>query len=158
MFSIWQTRLPGRSFLDLFCGGGAVGLEAASRGAARIVFVDRNAQALGAVKENCRRLEARHFEVRRATLPAALSGTDMSNLGRFDLVFADPPYAFTGYEALLIALPSFLVESGELAVEHATRGTLEERIGCLERFDLRTYGDSSISFFRYGNRCGPNGA
>ena len=66
----------------------------------------------------------------------------------FDLVFADPPYAFTGYAALLAAAAPLLAADGEVVVEHSSRLELPLEAGPLVRTDVRRYGESSLSFYR----------
>ena len=94
LFSILSPYLAGARFLDLFCGSGAVGIEALSRGAAQAVFVDTSKAALAALKQN---LAATRLGERAAILamPAHeavewLHGQDPANY--FDIVFLDPPY------------------------------------------------------------------
>jgi 16S rRNA G966 N2-methylase RsmD len=70
----------------------------------------------------------------------------------FDLVFADPPYAFTGYSVLLARLiekpAPLLAPDGEIVVEHSSRLDLPLEAGALVRTDVRRYGESSLSFYR----------
>jgi 16S rRNA (guanine966-N2)-methyltransferase len=146
LFSIWQTRLAGARFLDLFCGSGAAGLEALSRGASAATLVDADARSLRAAERNRERLEAASCRTVRCALPAGLA----ARLGEeaFDLVFADPPYDFDDWSSLLLAIGPRLQAGGEAAIEHAARAVLPEVLGALERVDLRRYGDTAISFYR----------
>jgi 16S rRNA (guanine966-N2)-methyltransferase len=90
LFDILQHRIPGARVLDLCAGSGAVGLEAVSRGAARAVLVERDAEVL---ERNVERLKPRPGEIR---ILRSAAGASVGSLGRegelFDLVFADPPY------------------------------------------------------------------
>jgi 16S rRNA (guanine966-N2)-methyltransferase len=94
--------------VDLFAGSGALGVEALSRGAARVTFVDSDRAALRAVRRN---VEACGFEalatITQAPVERWLAG--LPDHTRFDLAFCDPPYAYGGWAALLDALPADLV-------------------------------------------------
>lgn len=163
LFSIWQDQVPGCSFLDLFAGSGAVGVEALSRGAARVTAIEgaaANARALETLMGD----EAA-FEVVRARLPEGLSATPPR---RFDLIFADPPYRFDGYRSLLTRVAPWLAAHGELAIEHAADDDRPDPLGTLEPagrvaagatadgkgpalnlVEQRRYGTTLISFFRH---------
>ena len=98
--------VEGATVLDLFAGTGALGIEALSRGAASAVFVDADARAVAAVKQNLRDTGlAERARVVQADVLKYLAG------GRapVDLAFADPPYAFDGWPRLLAVLPARLV-------------------------------------------------
>ena len=84
--------------VDLFCGSGALGVEALSRGAASATFVDHDPEALEAVRTNLKAvgLEGASSTVLRAELPGWLERS-----GPFDLAFCDPPYAFGDWASLL---------------------------------------------------------
>jgi 16S rRNA (guanine966-N2)-methyltransferase len=89
LFNWLGQRLDGQHCLDLFAGSGALGFEAASRGAARVVMVERNARAAQQLRANQARLSARAIEIAEADalrLAASLAP------GSFDVVFLDPPF------------------------------------------------------------------
>jgi 16S rRNA (guanine966-N2)-methyltransferase len=98
-----QGGVEGLTVVDLFCGSGALGVEALSRGAASSTFVDLSPDALAAVRQN---LEAVGLEEEPATLVrAALPGwLESAAAGSFDLALCDPPYTFEEWPALLDAL------------------------------------------------------
>ncbi len=145
LFSIWSDRLDGARVLDLFAGSGVVGIEAAGRGALEVLAVDDDPCAVRTIAENAGRLAAGGVEIRRLKLPGGLARL----AGRaFDLVFADPPYAWSGYPALLAAAAPHLAPDGEIAVEHSARHDLPPTAGPLVRTDVRRYGESSLSFYR----------
>jgi 16S rRNA (guanine966-N2)-methyltransferase len=153
LFSIWRERLTGGDcrFLDLFAGSGAVGLEAASRGAFQVLCIDEAVAAVRAVAANAARLgEAlvEAVEVRRLLLPAGLARLAAEPAGPFDLVYADPPYRFAAYEALLDATAPLLAADGEVAVEHSSRRELPSEATGLVRTGVRRYGESALSFYR----------
>jgi 16S rRNA (guanine966-N2)-methyltransferase len=160
LFSIWADRLDRCRFLDLFAGSGVVGVEAASRGALHVLCVDQDLEAVRIIAANAVRLGEALLATRRLTLPAGLSrlaaeaaaggvgAAGAAGGGLFDLAFADPPYRYDAYEALLVAVHPLLAAGGEAAVEHSSRHTLPPTAGPLVRTDSRRYGESSLSFYR----------
>jgi 16S rRNA (guanine966-N2)-methyltransferase len=99
-------EIDGAVVLDLYCGSGALGIEALSRGAARATFVDRDAAAVAATRAN---LAATGLEGRAEVVPAdAVRFCREHRGGRFDLAFADPPYELDEWDALLETLPAGL--------------------------------------------------
>ncbi len=107
-----QGGVEGLHVVDLFCGSGALGVEALSRGAAAATFVDRDADALAAVRQNLHAvgLDAETVTLVRATLPAWLLSAQSVRPGSgFDLALCDPPYDFDEWPALLQALRAGLV-------------------------------------------------
>lgn len=145
LFSIWGDRLDRARVLDLFAGSGVVGLEALSRGALAVVFVDESLRAVKTLEANAAQL-GEAVEVRKLPLPAGLSRLT----GAYDLVFADPPYAFAEYEPLLAGIAPLLAPDGEIVVEHSSRTDLPIEAGRLVRTDVRRYGESALSFYRPG--------
>jgi 16S rRNA (guanine966-N2)-methyltransferase len=153
LFSIWGERIAGARFLDLFAGSGVVGLEAAGRGASAVLAVDADPRAVRIVEKNAGSVGALGVTVRRLVLPAGLARLVAERAGPFDLVFADPPYIFGEYRPLLEAAALLLAadagaQVSEIVVEHASRTELPAAAGPLERFDLRRYGEGSLSFYR----------
>jgi 16S rRNA (guanine966-N2)-methyltransferase len=150
--SRWQTRLPGASVLDLFAGSGAVGLEAASRGAARVLLIEADHRVHKELTAACARLAPEITRTHRASLPEDLARAVHN--GVFDLVFADPPYAFEEWEGLLAAVADLIETNGEAVFEHSRRVVLPDRVGRLEQRSTRRYGDSALSFFEVGTPAG----
>lgn len=152
LFSMLTPMLPGASFLDLFAGSGANGLEAMSRGAASTVLVDNSAQSLSVARQNVAGTGLTgDIRCVHANLPA-----DVAALGQgFDIIFADPPYAFADYEALLtsIARHHTLAEDGILLIEHARRTSLPEETAGLVRKRERRYGDTVISTYCWASHA-----
>lgn len=157
LFSIWRDAVQGARFLDLFAGSGVVGLEAAGRGAISVLAVDDSPRTLRVLEDNAARCGEGILEIRRLNLPAGLARLAANQgdqeggaAGPFDLVFADPPYAFGGYEELLAGVIPLLAPEAEVAVEHSTRRDLPIEVGSLVRVDVRRYGESSVSFYKMG--------
>ena len=140
--------LHGASVLDLFAGTGALGIEALSRGAREVVFIERDASAVRALGENLAALavEPGEAEVRRGDALSALR-TARERAEKYDLVFIDPPYSQArdwGRE-LTMVLPSLLEPAARVVVEHARRAPLELE---MEVEQERRYGDTSIRIHR----------
>ncbi|HEY1832278.1 MAG TPA: 16S rRNA (guanine(966)-N(2))-methyltransferase RsmD [Acidimicrobiales bacterium] len=124
-----QGGVDGLSVVDLFCGSGAMGVEALSRGAASATFVDQDPAALAAVKTNLEGvgLAAEPATLVRAALPGWLSGAP-----EFDLALCDPPYDYDHWDALLSALQAeraVLESSREIALPEGWVVTRERRYG-----------------------------
>jgi 16S rRNA (guanine966-N2)-methyltransferase len=151
LFSIWSDRLDGARVLDLFAGSGVVGLEAAGRGALTVLAVDESLAAVKTLEANAARLGERLMDIRRLPLPTGLARLASEGRGPFDLVYADPPYNFTGYEELLAGVAPLLATDAEVAVEHSSRRSLPVEVGELVRVDSRRYGESAVSFYRKGS-------
>ena len=141
LFSVLGASVEGARVLDLFAGSGALGVEALSRGAAEVVFVDRSQAAIKAVRANLAALGI-DAAVRRAEARAALRVA--SGRGEaYDLVFLDPPYrraAELGRE-LSEALPAVLAPRARVVSESDRRHPLEL---ALPVTDERRYGDTVI--------------
>ena len=148
LFNVLGQWCEGLTVLDLFAGTGALALEALSRGAAKAVLVDSGREALALCAQNAKALgfEAQ-VEVLASTFERALPRLKGR---RFELVFADPPYALQAGRAVLEGLLAheLLAPGATVVVEHARQEVLAERVGALERVDERTYGDTHVSIFR----------
>lgn len=145
LLSRWQGSIPGGAFLDLFAGSGAVGFEAASRGAREVVLVERSPSAIRSILDNRKALGAENCRVLRAALPDLPAGVLAS--APFDQVFADPPYDFEAYGSLLERIGEVLTAQGEVAIEHSRRLVLEPVESGLGLRESRDYGESRLSFF-----------
>ena len=151
LFDILAPEIPGSRFLDAFAGTGAVGLEALSRGAAKVVLVDRNGAAVETARENARALAGEGGSVQVFRQDARTAIVALAEQGfRFDLVFLDPPYASDLYEPLLSLLDEgpLLAEDGLVVAEHFHKRALPETIGTLGRTRLVRAGDHCLSFYR----------
>ena len=101
LFNMLNPYLPGSSFLDLFSGSGAIGIEALSRGASHAVFVDRDNACCNVIRENLAftHLDA-HSEVLRKDALSAVAFLE-GRKEAFDIIFMDPPYASDGVGTVL---------------------------------------------------------
>jgi 16S rRNA (guanine966-N2)-methyltransferase len=126
-----QGGVEGLHVVDLFCGSGALGLEALSRGAASATFVDRDPDALAAVRENLHAvgLDTETVTLVRAPLPGWLQGLAAR---KFDLALCDPPYDFEDWPTLLEALPApriVMESSAPIALPEGWMSIRERRYG-----------------------------
>jgi 16S rRNA (guanine966-N2)-methyltransferase len=139
---------PDGSVLDLYAGTGALGLEALSRGARRAVFVERDHQALVALRRNLRELG---LEDRSTVMGAEVCGALRrlaSRAERFSWVFLDPPYAKETEGVLAELSGELLTPCAVVVVEHDRRHQPAASVGSLFLTDRRHYGDTELSFFR----------
>jgi 16S rRNA (guanine(966)-N(2))-methyltransferase RsmD len=150
LFDILAPVIPGCRFLDAFSGSGGVGLEALSRGAAKVVLVDRDASAVQAAQENARALGHGGGEVRVFRQDARTAITALADQGmRFDVVYLDPPYASDLYEPLLSLLGEgpLVAVGGVVVAEHFHKRVLPATIGALVRTREKRVGDHRLSFY-----------
>jgi 16S rRNA (guanine966-N2)-methyltransferase len=149
IFSVLGDRVGGARVLDLYCGTGALAIEALSRGAARATLVDRDTRtALGNV-ENLGLGE--RVELVRADVPRWLDGrSGGADAPPFDLVFIDAPYRLADRveQDLDTHLPDLLAPAGRAIVESGARRPL--RIESLERLRQRRYGAADVSIYGGG--------
>jgi 16S rRNA (guanine(966)-N(2))-methyltransferase RsmD len=153
LFNVLAPRIRGAAFLDLYAGSGAVGLEALSRGAERVTFVERAPAALAVLRGNLAKLGlTTGFRIQTSSVGAFLRRLPAGQAAGFDVVFLDPPYdAAQEYEATLNLLgkaPAGLLAVGALVIaEHRRKERLEDAYGSLERTRLLEQGDASLSFY-----------
>lgn len=155
LFNVLAPRMDGARFLDGYAGTGAIGLEALSRGAAHVTFVETDPRAGRLIAENVQRCGvADGYTIVRGGL---VETARRRSLGPFDLVFLDPPYADAGTpDALRVAL-EWLEPSGLLILEHAARDPVDDPPGARRVRDLRS-GDSALAFMeRLAGERAPNG-
>lgn len=151
LFDILAPELSGSRFLDVCAGSGAIGLEAISRGAARVALVDVSAAAVAAIRENAAALAEAGGEVEVFRQDARLALAGFADQGRrFDVVYLDPPYESDLYESLLdLVAGRDLLEAGGVAVaEHFHKRGLPETIGGLQRARSVRIGDHRLTFYR----------
>jgi 16S rRNA (guanine(966)-N(2))-methyltransferase RsmD len=140
LFNWLGQDLTGLSCLDLFAGSGVLGFEAASRGAARVTLVERDARAVAALKRNAAALGAADVEIQRADALEFLALSDRS----YDVVFLDPPYGKGWLERLVALLPRVLAAQAMVYVEAESQ--LPE-FGALRRLKHRQAGQVHYHLF-----------
>jgi 16S rRNA (guanine966-N2)-methyltransferase len=153
LFNVLQAMRPleGSVFLDLFAGTGAVGIEAISRGARQVYFVEDAKQAAAVIRQNLSAFGVTEgFEVSEREANQALRLLD-SEAVRCDFVFMDPPYADEdAYEETLgfVSQSRLLTAESVVIAEHDKRNDLAELYGALARFRRLVQGDAALSFYR----------
>lgn len=151
LFDILKDRVMHSSFLDLYAGSGAIGVEALSRGASFVVFIDDSFIRTSAIKEM---VNAIGFDKRAQIFKEkALSYINkISNTGarQFDIVFADPPYASKELDEIILLLGkgNLISDKGVLIVEHSSKKTdIPLTVGNLKLSKQYKYGDTTLSLF-----------
>ncbi|MEW6355613.1 MAG: 16S rRNA (guanine(966)-N(2))-methyltransferase RsmD [Planctomycetota bacterium] len=157
LFNILADRFAGASVLDLFAGTGSLGIEALSRGAEHVVFVERDRVCVESIERN---LEHTRFQDRADIIrhDALRSLPRIQKLERaFDIVFIDPPYAMTATQAAMQPLERTLKAMDEkdlfapeavLMIHHGRRVFVLSPDLPFEIFDERWYGTSGLALLR----------
>jgi len=137
--------LTERSFLDLYSGSGVIGIEAASRGAAPVVLVERDPGKRATILANITFVETPIRLVVKAAERFVAETAD-----RFDTIFLDPPFRLERKEALIerIEARGLLSEGGVLLIHHPEEESLPTEVGELRCIDRRRYGRSIVLFYR----------
>ncbi len=144
---IGPSLVKGTRFLDLFAGTGAIGIEALSRGAEYVTFVESNRKCIKIIHEN--------IELCGFLVSASLICDDVLSVidrllyyeSPYDIIFVDPPYNYLKWEILL----SKLIENVKiydyvlLIIEHSSKVTLPEELGDILLYGRYIYGDTTLS-------------
>ena len=147
LFNVVSARVAGARVLDLYAGTGAIGIEALSRGATHVTFVDKDARAVALIEENLA-----HCGVadRYAIIRCRLDGVTPPSLalGSFDLIMLDPPYDELDPAVSIGSTESLLAPDGLLVLEHARRHPVPPQVGRLSLTRDLNSGDSALAFYR----------
>jgi 16S rRNA (guanine966-N2)-methyltransferase len=149
VFNILAPWISGARFLDLFAGTGAVGIEALSRGAAHVVFVDNNTQRCSIIIDL---LEKFGLAARAAVVKAdAATFLEKSSSQPFDIIFIDPPYVSDELEKALqfIDNSNIIAENGIVIAEHSSKKTLSLPLMNLGVKKNYRYGDTALTLFEF---------
>ena len=150
LFNILGERISGSVFLDLFAGAGGIGIEAQSRGAGHVVFVDGSRESLSVIKQNIEVLELRDL----AQIIAAKAESFLKRpSGPYDIIFLDPPYKMELAPLLSqIAQAGVLKPGGIVVAEHFKKQPSPVQAGELEIYREAVYGDTVLAFYKAGTR------
>jgi 16S rRNA (guanine966-N2)-methyltransferase len=149
LFNMLAYMIRGSEVLDLFAGTGSLGIEALSWGAARAVFIDKNAECCAAIKKNLENTGfAGHAEVYPIDFAEGIKRLSLEGR-KFDLVLLDPPYNknFIQESLNLLEKNDIIKTGGVIAAEHGKSDSLPERLGRLKVVDSRKYGDTMIAIY-----------
>jgi len=146
LFNILAPRIDGARVIDGFAGTGAVGIEAISRGAAHVTFIERDRRAVALIEENIAACGVQGgYTIRRGDVATVLPGLDPN---AFDLILLDPPYDFMPLTQVLDASTRALAGGGLVVLEHASRREFEPAPS-LEPARRVKSGDSMLTFFTH---------
>jgi 16S rRNA (guanine(966)-N(2))-methyltransferase RsmD len=147
LFNILAPRIAGARVLDAFAGTGALGIEALSRGAAAVTFIEQDRRAQALIAANLAQCGIHTgYNLVRGAVGRAVATLQGSGLEPFDIVLLDPPYAMPGHAALM-KIDALVASGGVAVLEHARRATVPEQAGSLVRVRQVTSGDSMLSFY-----------
>ncbi len=147
LFNVLGPTVSGARVMDAFAGTGAVGLEALSRGAIQVTFVESDPRAIALMQRNIA-----HAGVQNA---CAIIRDDFMTPrsqrkavpARYDLVFLDPPYEILNIESVLAAAIARAEAGGRVIFEHSRRRALPDAVAGATRYRLLEAGDSALSFY-----------
>lgn len=159
LFNILGGAIEGGSFLELFAGSGAVGIEALSRGAGAVVFAEKDRDCLKAIDKNLRQLGVPfNYGLGKEHLPVLILPFEAERAvellhrekARFDLVFLDPPYYQDELKNCLLKICRYdiLKPSALVIAEHRKTEILPEQFPLLTLMVAKRYGDTVLSFYK----------
>jgi 16S rRNA (guanine966-N2)-methyltransferase len=152
LFAILEPDLRGARVLDLFAGSGAAGIEALSRGAGHVTFVERDAGAARIIAANLERTSlggARARVVRAEAIAWLRRPGDLDSSAPFGLVIVDPPYVEAGLLAVALeALAPHLAPHARVVAKHFWRDRPPARVGLLASERERRFGETTLTFYR----------
>ena len=144
LFNVLAPRIEGSVFLDAYAGSGAVGIEALSRGARRVILIEKSRTAIEVIRENVATLGVQsQVSIVRGQASVLLPNHPAT------IAFIDPPYALENeYGASLNALAG--TRCPLVIAQHTSRLTLAEGYGSLKKYRVLKQGDNSLSFYSPG--------
>ncbi len=150
LFSILGDRTMGARMLDLYAGTGAIGIEALSRGAEQVTFVEMDRQALRLVHANLQACEMAHLAQVCTCRVEQFFRRGTQWTGPYDIVFCDPPYHATPDLLACIQAwePRWLSQEAVVVLEHGRKAEIPDRIGPVVRVKRYDYGDTALTLFR----------
>ena len=155
LFNVLGDLVVGANFVDLFAGTGAVGIEALSRGAEHVTFVEKHAPVMALIKRNAESLEirsgARFLATDALQAVEQLSGEPQS-AGQVGILFLDPPYAAKAQYADVLAFlgrSRLLADRAVVIAEHLRSFDLPETFDKLDRVRVLRQGDAALTFYRF---------
>lgn len=154
LFNILGASVIDSVFLDLFGGTGGVGIEALSRGADHVVFIDTDIKSIKVLKGNLEHLNINdNVEIFNTDYSTAISKL-YNNNKFFDIIFIDPPYSVGLAQNALAEIDKhpILAQSGLIIVEHDSRDEMPSSLGKLYMYRSKQYGNTTLSFYTYNKQ------
>jgi 16S rRNA (guanine966-N2)-methyltransferase len=151
LFSILGERIKQATVGDWFAGTGAIGIEALSRGAARVAFIDHQGEHMEALHLTLTRLQIlSQTMVLTAEIRLAMTNPNLLGWRPFDIVFLDPPYQFPGIAAVLsqIEAAQLMAPDGLIVYEHFFKSPAPAAVADWVQVRIARYGDTALSFYR----------
>lgn len=149
LFDVCGQEMKEFIVLELFAGSGAVGMEAISRGAKFVIFVDHNPKSCKVIKKNCDLLEIENYDLLEQDAYSAIK--DLSRSGqRFDFVFVDPPFGLALAKKALKTLGGYdiLQPNCQVVIQHDKKEILPQSAGRISRFKEKIYGSNVLSIYQ----------
>jgi len=158
LFEILKNKIKGAGFLDLYCGSGAIGIEALSRGAKKAIFIDNDRKCVSVLKRNLDKLAvpAGLYDIyNKDCMDILCRGGFASHRGEtrpcgpFDIVFLDPPYNKDMAKNTLIGLSDcdILTPNAVVIAEIFKKESLPEEVGIFKKMRFYKYGDTLLEFY-----------
>lgn len=147
LFNIIQFDVEGASFLDLFAGSGQIGIEAISRGARQVVFVDKSKKSIDVIRQN---LKTTKFEKFAVVINSDSLSFLAGRMEKYDIAFLDPPYSKGILQSALEKLPAVMNENAIIICESPTKEELPENVGEFRIFKKYSYGKTALTTYK---RC-----
>lgn len=148
LFNMWMFDVAGAQVADLFSGTGNLGIEALSRGAKHVVFVEKHPKSIEILRQNLTKLKvpAADYTIVNADVLQYLRKYEGEPFG---LIFVDPPFTERMADKVLAQVSVSRVFGAEtlLAIESERTEKVEENYADIERYDQRKFGDKILSFF-----------
>lgn len=147
IFNIIQFDIEKSTWLDCFSGSGIIGIEALSRGADKVTFVEKNPKAYSIILENIKKLNLSEYS---DTYKIDIIKFMKENNTKYDFIYLDPPYQSNYYQEIsdIFQNKDFLNENGILIVEHESNMNLSNIFINLDFTKTYKYGRTSLSFFK----------
>lgn len=147
LFNILQFKIYGKTFLDLFCGSGAVGIEAISRGASKVTFNDLDKRSIEILRKNLEKLKiAEEFAIKNGDALTLIKNT----ADKFDFIYIDPPYKLDLGQSILECVSRALSDNGVAIFEDEK--PFNGEVPGLKIVDARKYGRIHLTFFEKGEQ------
>ena len=149
IFNIINSDIYDSEVLDLFSGSGALGIEAASRGAKKVVLVENNIKCRDVINKNVEKSKLTDI-IDIVIGDAEVFIVKSAGKAKFDLIFMDPPYKKNIVEPILkkIVESNILSDDGIIVVEHSREDNIPENVGNLFAYKNKKYGITCVSIYR----------